>query len=130
MLFRSERVTVSKKDGSTSTVTVDRVFFRGQDGICLASIVASGQQSSRNGGQRSNAKTGSCAQCGRACKPQYKLCWDCKCGQAEDNGDFDFGANRRTRGGSWGRDMTEEQRAQACEDADALLTEERAHGRD
>jgi hypothetical protein len=73
-LTEGATVTVTKKDGTTSTATVGKVLWRGDDGMCLATVAGRASSSSGRGGRGRGTWTG--CSCGSV--EEYARASDCR----------------------------------------------------
>jgi hypothetical protein len=56
-------ITVTKKDGTVKTEKIDRILWQGDDGMCLATIIASEPSYDRRSSSK-ESNSGRCRACG------------------------------------------------------------------
>lgn len=83
-------VTVTKRDGSTKTETVEKVLWSGKDQKTgkTVSLCAITQRAAGSNG--ASHKPGTCSECGERCNPRYRKCLNCVDGGGNANGGMSY----------------------------------------
>lgn len=100
-LIEGAPATVTKRDGTSKSVTVGRIVSTGADGMVLATIAADaspmvvkvspaiagrGHRAKVTVGADGRKRFSCCNECGSTRNRGFYLCWDCKSMIDEDNG--------------------------------------------
>lgn len=80
-----QSITVTKKDGSSKSETIEKVLWTG-NGVSLCAIKQTNGGSANHSGHR----LGVCVNCGASCNPRYRRCLDCVDGGSRAHGGMSY----------------------------------------